>query len=268
MRKKRVPAEESTNHDRWLISYSDLITTLFAFFVVLFASSYQDKKTIQGLSQAIHVGFQDLGAFSGGASSVTAAHPDAKPAQTNPDPTSQDTASQQASPHKDGPATGPAVNVADLQKQLDAAIGQEIKNHEIDTRVTPEGFVVSLKELGFFKSGQATLMPGAAEKIQRVAKVLAKNGLDLRVEGHSDNQPIHTAQFRSNWELSTARAMAVMLLLVDDSGFDPRKISIAGYGQYRPLADNVTPEGRGTNRRVDLVVVASVPSPPHPATTK
>ena len=134
----------------------------------------------------------------------------------------------------------------------------------MDTRVTPEGFVISLKELGFLASGQATLMPGAAEKIQRVARVLAKNGLDLRVEGHSDNQPIHTAQFQSNWELSTARAMAVMQLLVNNSGFDPGKISIAGYGQYRPLADNSTPEGRGTNRRVDLVVVASVPSPAHP----
>jgi chemotaxis protein MotB len=80
------------------------------------------------------------------------------------------------------------------------------------------------------------------------------------VEGHSDDQPIHTAQFRSNWELSTARAMAVLMLLVDDSGIDPRKVSIAGYGQYRPVADNSTPEGRQLNRRVDLVVVgASMP---------
>jgi flagellar motor protein MotB len=90
-------------------------------------------------------------------------------------------------------------------------------------RITPEGFVISLNELGFFNSGQAVLLPGAAQKIQRIAKVLSSHGLDLRVEGHSDNQPIHTAEFRSNWELSTARAMNVMSLLVDSSGFDPGK---------------------------------------------
>ena len=117
--------------------------------------------------------------------------------------------------------------------------------------------MISLKELGFFNSGQAVLLPGAAAKIERIAQVLTQHGLDLRVEGHSDNQPIHNAQFRSNWELSTARAMAVVQLLVDDAGFDPRKISVAGYGQYRPIADDATPEGRRMNRRVDLVVVAA-----------
>ena len=82
------------------------------------------------------------------------------------------------------------------------------------------------------------------------------------MEGNSDNVPIHTAEFRSNWELSTARAMAVMQLMVDDAGFDPSKISVLGYGQYRPVADNATPDGRRMNRRVDLVVVAT--RPPHP----
>ena len=104
-------------------------------------------------------------------------------------------------------------------------------------------------------------MPGASGKIRRIATVLTQHGLDLRVEGHSDDQPIHTAQFRSNWELSTARAMAVLMLLVDESGMDPTKISVAGYGQYRPIADNSTPEGRQMNRRVDLVVVAPGLSP-------
>ena len=115
--------------------------------------------------------------------------------------------------------------------------------------------MISLKELGFFNSGQAVLLPGAAEKIGRIAQVLAKPGLELRVQGHSDDQPIHTAQFRSNWELSTARAMTVLELLVDETGFDPTKIAAAEYGQYRPVADNATPEGRRMNRRVDLIVV-------------
>jgi chemotaxis protein MotB len=253
--RRRRPADEPVHHDRWLVSYSDFITLLFAFFVVLFASSYRDKQTLQKISQAIHVGFQQMGAFSGGASTSGVAYPNLRP-----DPSSY--TPQVLHPHTGSdPSAAAGVNIVELRQQLQTAIGQELKNHEVDTRVTPEGFVISLKELGFFNSGQAVLLPGAAAKIERIAQVLTQHGLDLRVEGHSDNQPIHNAQFRSNWELSTARAMAVVQLLVDDAGFDPRKISVAGYGQYRPIADDATPEGRRMNRRVDLVVVAATTPP-------
>jgi chemotaxis protein MotB len=153
------------------------------------------------------------------------------------------------------------VDLIELRRQLEGAMGAELKNHEVDLRVTPEGFVISLHELGFFDSGQAVLLPGAAEKIERIARILDQRGLDLRVEGHSDNQPIHNAQFASNWELSTARAMTVLLLLVDQAGYDPSKVSISGYAQYRPLADDSTPEGRRQNRRVDLVVVGNALAP-------
>ena len=251
-RRRRRPAEEPANHDRWLISYSDFITLLFAFFVVLFSSSYRDKQTIKKLSEAIHIGFQQMGAFSGGQSQTGVAYPNlSAPSPANPTQAIKNSAASAAS----------AVDIVQLRQQLEGAIGQELKNHEVDTRVTPEGFVISLKELGFFNSGQAVLLPGAAEKIARIASVLAQHGLELRVEGHTDNQPIHTAQFNSNWELSTARALAVMQHLVDDSGFDPKKISVAGYGEYRPVADDSTPEGRRMNRRVDLVVVSATPRP-------
>jgi chemotaxis protein MotB len=256
MRPRRTRhVEEPANHDRWLVSYSDFITLLFAFFVVLFASSYRDSQTVKKLSEAIHIGFQQLGAFSGGASVSGAAYPSLPPDPSTYTPRVHHPTISNAS-------AASAVNIMELQRELEAAIGQELRNHEVVMRVTPEGFVISLNELGFFNSGQAVLLPGAATKIQRIARVLSLHGLDLRVEGHSDNVPIHTAQFRSNWELSTARAMAVMVLLVDDSGFDPAKISVAGYGQYRPVADNATPDGRRLNRRVDLVVVATTPLQP------
>ena len=147
------------------------------------------------------------------------------------------------------------MDIFELRRQLDAEMGKELKNHEVAIEVTPEGFVISLKELGFFNSGQAVLLPGAANKIKRIAKILSEPGLELRVEGHSDDQPILTAQFRSNWELSSARAMTVLLLLVDEDGFDPKKISASGFGQYRPVADNASADGRRINRRVDFVVV-------------
>lgn len=249
-RRNRHP-EEPASHERWLVSYSDFVTLLFAFFVVLFASSYRDNQKIHKLSQAIHVGFQQMGAFSGGEEAHGVAYPDLPP-----DPSTY-TPLVHHPPPPPAPAAEASDDVMQLRRQLEGAIGQELKDHQVVMRVTPEGFVISLNELGFFDSGQAVLLPGAAGKIERIANVLSLHGLDLRVEGNSDDQPIHTAQFSSNWDLSTARAMAVMRLLVDKAGFDPKKISIAAYGQYRPVADNGTPEGRRQNRRVDLVVVSA-----------
>jgi chemotaxis protein MotB len=257
MRRRKYISEETVSHDRWLVSYADFITLLFAFFVVLFASAYRDKQTIIRVSQAVHNGFQALGAFPGGSqqkaiaySGLTVESPESAPPGLN---------------KKDGAGprpAAPAVDLLELRRQLQAVMGNELKNHEIEMSFTPEGFVISLKELGFFNSGHADLLPGAAEKIERIARILSKHGLELRVEGHSDNQPIHNAQFRSNWELSTARAMSVLQILVDGAAYDPKKISVAGYGQYRPIADDATPDGRRMNRRVDLVVLGA--TPPHP----
>jgi len=250
--RSRRDLAEAVNHDRWLISYADFMTLLFAFFVVLFAATYRDNQSIRKLARAIHNGFQTMGAFTadengnGGAYSTETPNADDNTSRVQNDKTAINPAS-----------AGSVADMLQLRRQLEAAMGQELQNHEVVLQVTPEGFVISLKELGFFNSGQAELLPGASEKIERIAKVLSKPGLEIRVEGHSDNQPIHNDQFRSNWELSTARAMAVLRLLVDDAGFDPRKLSASGYGEYRPVADNGTPEGRRMNRRVDLVVVQS-----------
>jgi chemotaxis protein MotB len=254
--RRRREAEEHTNHERWLVSYSDFVTLLFAFFVVLFATAYRDNQAMIRLSSAIHNGFQTLGAFSGGTDQRPIAYFPAPgtPADHAPRPNDPETVGARG-------ATSSPVDLIELRRQLEGAMGAELKNHEVDLRVTPEGFVISLHELGFLDSGQAVLLPGAAEKIERIARILDQRGLDLRVEGHSDNQPIHNAQFASNWELSTARAMTVLLLLVDQAGYDPSKVSISGYAQYRPLADDSTPEGRRQNRRVDLVVVGNALAP-------
>lgn len=249
---------ESISHERWLISYSDFVTLLFAFFVVLFAATYRDNQVIRRLSRAIHNGFQTLGAFStdesanvGPYESLASNPDDRTPRLSNVD--------QEQRPA----SVGSAIDMMALKKELETAIGRELADQEIVMQVTPEGFVISLKELGFFNSGQADLLPGADLKIERIAKVLARPGLEIRVEGHTDNQPIHTPQFRSNWELSSARAMTVLLLLVDKGSFEPAKISAAGFGEYRPVADNLTPSGRKANRRVDLVVVQSAPQKLH-----
>ena len=236
---------DAANHDRWLVSYSDFVTLLFAFFVVLFASAHRDNLAIVKVSRSIHSGFQNLGAFSeipGEPHSPPAPHLGASP-PAHPEPV--------ASPPVKLPNH---AELEALNEQLHAAMGVELQNHQVEIRSTAEGIVVSLKELGFFNSGQAALLPGAAQKIQRIAAILQQHRLNVRIEGHSDDQPIHSAQFRSNWELSTARAMTVLSILVDGAGYDPARVSVAGYGQYHPLADNATAEGRRMNRRVDLVI--------------
>jgi chemotaxis protein MotB len=220
------------------------MTLLFALFVVLFASSHHSKETIHKVSSAVKDGFQELGAFPGSA------------ALGKELPSAADSGSATTAPAE----MNFGFDVRELQRKLTQALGKEIARQEVELRMTPEGFVISLHELGFFDSGEAGLKPGASEKIRQIAIVLMQYGLDMRVEGHSDDVPIHNDAFNSNWDLSTARAMAVAMMLLNDSGFDPRRMSIAGYSQYHPVASNDTVEGRKANRRVDIVVVYSTRS--------
>ena len=239
LRRQASVSQVSTTHDRWLVSYADFMTLLFAFFVVLFATSRHNNQALERLAKAIHSGFSNLGALP------TAAAP---PPPANARPRN---GAAQLFPGADDP------EMAALGQQLKSVLGNSIATGEIAVQQTPDGLVISLRELGFFNSGEAVLLPGAAEKVERVGAILMRHGLTLRVEGHSDDQPIHNASFRSNWELSAARAMTVLLLLVDDAHYDPTRLSMGGYGPYRPVASNATPEGRRLNRRVDLVVVSS-----------
>jgi len=241
MRRRRRSAEHE-HHERWLVSYADFMTLLFALFVVLFASAYHDKKAIQRVSSAVRSGFQEMGSFSDSTKLSDT---------SNNDPSKANTAMTPMENGNDG------VDVAELQRKLNKALGKEIERQEVVLRMTPEGFVISLHELGFFDSGEARLLPGASDKIKQIASVLMQYGLDMRVEGHSDDIPIHNAAFNSNWDLSTARATAVAMMLLNESSFDPRRLSIAGYAQYHPAARNDTAEGRRANRRVDIVILCA-----------
>jgi chemotaxis protein MotB len=112
-----------------------------------------------------------------------------------------------------------------------------------------------MREFGFFDSGSGTLRPAAVPTLDRIASLLAVRTYQLRIEGHTDNVPIHTPQISSNWELSTARATDLVRLLVVRYGFDPSRLAAAGYAQYHPIASNETEQGRALNRRVDIVIL-------------
>ena len=237
--------QQLISQDRWLVSYADLMTLLFALFVVLFAASHHSTDALGKLSGAIHSGFsgpQTTARQPGAAANSMPAHVQAAT-----------------------PAPAPLPNLDALAAQLHGVLGQSIDKHEVTLMQTPEGLVISFEELGFFHTGEANLLSGQAAQIIATGAILQQHDLALRVEGHSDDQPIHNAVFASNWELSAARAMTVLLLLVDQAHYDPVRISMAGYGPYRPVASNTTAEGRQKNRRVDLVVLrAPVTGPASP----
>jgi chemotaxis protein MotB len=122
-----------------------------------------------------------------------------------------------------------------------------------------DGLVISLREAGFFESGSAQMKQASAPAFDRIAALLRKRKCRLRIEGHTDNIPIHNAKFSSNWELSTSRATEIVRLLIVRDGFDAYHLSAAGYAEYHPAASNGTAEGRGQNRRVDIVILSEGP---------
>lgn len=264
MSKKRHP--EHVNHERWLVSYADFITLLFAFFVVLYASSQVDKRKVGKLSLAIQVAFQELGVFPASTTQI--------PLDTNePMPFSKVQAIENvkhnaaigriASPPEDSlAASSEETDLTTLQNQLSEALHHEIALHEVTLHRETDGLVISLQEFGFFDSGSATIKPESLAALDRIASILAIRTYNLRIEGHTDNIPIHTARIVSNWELSTARATELVRLLIIRHRIAPERLSAAGYAQYHPVASNLTAQGRAQNRRVDIVILGTASKAP------
>jgi chemotaxis protein MotB len=234
-RKKKHP--EHVNHERWLISYADFITLLFAFFVVMFAVSQVDSKKVgrftESFSKAVGIDmFPQPGRGLLPASEGTSLDP------------------ENAGPAK--PATALPEELANLQNALvGAPPGDNVEHLQVIARRNE--LVLRLADNLLFDSGDDALKEPAAKVVARIAAELEKRNVNVRVEGHTDDRPIKNARFRSNWDLSTARATAVVARLADN-GIAPARLSAAGYGEFHPLAPNATDDGRKQNRRVDLVV--------------
>jgi len=142
-----------------------------------------------------------------------------------------------------------------IQRDLSQSLSEQVASHAVSIQMGREGLVISLREAGFFNSGSADPKPAALPTLRAIAAQLVQEPYDLRVEGHTDNQPIHTAQFDSNWELSAGRATKIARILLEIGAIPPERLSAAGYGEFHPVASNSTAEGRAANRRVDLVVM-------------
>ncbi len=141
--------------------------------------------------------------------------------------------------------------------ELEDKLKQEIGDNEVKVEMLDRGLVITFVAEVLFDSGKAKLKSDALEKLSKVSSVLSTtvNDLSIGIEGHTDNQPIKFSNWKSNWELSTARAISVLHYLIDSESIEPSRLSATGYGEYRPVASNDTPEGRQKNRRVELVIL-------------
>jgi chemotaxis protein MotB len=236
----RVPRSR-VGHDRWLVSYADFITLLFAFFVVLYAFARADQKKQVQVVQAIGSAFRSMGAFS----------------NSNQTTSAQD-AAQPANPAMDEKLLTPMQVKDDLNRirhDLALTLAKQIAANTVSLEMGRDGLVISLREAGFFDSGSATPKAEALPTLRQIADRLSATPFDLRIEGHTDNVPIHNAEFDSNWELSSARATHIARLFLEMKTIPPDRLSAAGYAEFHPVASNDTAPGRAENRRVDLVVL-------------
>jgi chemotaxis protein MotB len=227
------------NHERWLISYADFITLLFAFFVVMFAVSQSDKSKPKDVSASVKRAIE-----GGGVSSTLRSALQHEPAPKPPSP-----GAPPVEPSRPAYDLLPSFNY--LSKQLE----KEIESGKLKITVEERGIVISLRERAFFPSGEELVDPAAYDPIEKIATLLSNLPNPVRLEGHTDSKPIHTSRFRNNWELSSARAIAVLLLLEKRYGLPSSRFAVAGYADNAPVAANDSDEGRAQNRRVDIVIL-------------
>ncbi len=253
-KKKKHP--EHVNHERWLVSYADFITLLFAFFVVMFAASNTDKKKAGQVAHSVQSAFSELAIFTPSGKTVPLTDDGGLPSSTKSvvgDVHGTFDATEVMPGAKEGKQS--YRSIPEVEAQLKSELKEQLENKSVRVSESERGLTISLSEAGFFASGSAVMQPKGTDVLDKIVAQLQTMSNSLRIEGHTDNTPIHTAQFPSNWELSTARASNVLHYLID-AKVDPARMSPAGYGEYRPVASNTTVEGRAENRRVDLVILS------------
>lgn len=226
-----------------------------------YASSQVDQRKVGKLALAIQVAFQELGVFPASTTEIPLDPSEPMPFSTVQaiQNVSHSTELGRVAPATDG-RLGVASDEADLttlQVELQQALNKEISVRAVAMHRETEGLVISLREFGFFASGSANIKPESMAALHRIASILAVRNYKLRIEGHTDNVPIHTAEMPSNWELSTTRATELVRVLIVDHRFAPERLSAAGYAEFHPIASNLTAQGRAQNRRVDIVILDS-----------
>lgn len=254
MSRRRHDAEHAS-HDRWLVSYADFITLLFAFFVVLFASSQTDKAKAHAVSEAVS------DAFNQGA----AARKLVQILGGTVDEAGKGNAAIRGpgGSKLKGPSAARMLETAFAILSKD--LGAEIGSGSVQLRLTARGLVISLQQAAFFPSGEAILSPLARPSLEKVAEAVRDLPHQIRLEGHTDSLPISTTRFRTNWDLASARGAAVLELLETSFGISRQRMAVTAYADTVPLASNDSEEGRARNRRVDITILNEAASAHEPS---
>jgi chemotaxis protein MotB len=234
MSKKAPEAEKPENHERWIVSYADMVTLLFALFVVLYATSDANPQKLQAVHNSIDQAFS-IGVLQGsnGSSAVL----------------------------QNGGGITPSLaeiksnNLAALSETLSGFAQANNLEGKIQVRSDADSIIISLQDNLLFDSGSADLRPGSQDVLLQVANALQGLPNQMRIEGHTDNIPVNSPDFPTNWELSAARASRVLRFLRDQGGLTANKLFLAGFADTQPVASNDTPEGRALNRRADIVIL-------------
>lgn len=256
---RRNKAQPHGNHERWLVSYADFVTLLFAFFVMLYAHSKTNTVEAQRISQAFREAMEQ-GRVSQAISRMLKVGP-------GPNPVAPVVQVQQLAPparEDDIDAFAGAVDLMPSLHQLNDKLKKEISDGRLEIRMERRGLVISLREATLFPSGGESVEPSTLPMLEVIAREVRTHPNPIRMEGHTDSIPIRTARFRSNWELSAARAIAMLELYSQQFGMDRSRMSIGGFGDTAPVASNDTQEGRNRNRRVDIVVLNEVAAAQEP----
>ncbi|KAF0219383.1 MAG: chemotaxis protein [Geobacteraceae bacterium] len=246
--------EKEVNQERWLVSYADFITLLFAVFVTLYAMSQTDKQKVEQVIQSMRESFGYTKTGAGAKPTIIetsdmriipSLRPDILNAGKRPNQTTK------------GRTHAEEKDFKEIKAAIDAYLLKHGLQDKVSVDINRRGLVVSLKEAGFFDSGSAVVKQSSYPYLAKIVESLNTYTNSLRVEGHTDNVPISSPAFHSNWELSTTRATNIVHYMIDYYKFDPDTLSATGYGEHRPIVDNSTAEGRGKNRRVDIVMLST-----------
>lgn len=242
MRKIRQPGP---SHERWLVSYADFITLLFAFFVVMFATAQTDNAKTRAVAESVTRALQGGDSFKAAFDMLLGGTREAQGS----------IAKRPAPPGKKlSLGDNATLTLAELMPILTQALQQEIQSGRLSLRMTGRGLTISFTQTALFPSGEDEIAPDFYPTIQKIGEAMNKVKNPARAEGHTDSVPIHNSRFRSNWELSAARSIALVELLTK-YGVARERLSIAGYADTAPIEKNDTEEGRRKNRRVDIVLL-------------
>lgn len=264
---RRKAHEEHQNHEAWAIPYGDLITLLLAFFVVMYAVSSVNEGKYRVLADAMAEAFGgppkslkpvQVGRLQLGTTRADAETPTQLSARNAPTPPIQMRIRTPVEVRPSGPSPGEVKEREKLQKitdEVQKALGPLIEKNMVIVRRTESWVEIEIKTDILFASGSAQLDVHAVPVLEHLSEILAPYGNRIRIEGHTDNRPIASWQFPSNWELSAARASSVLRILTAH-GVDAHRLSVLGLADTRPKAGNDTPEGRNQNRRVTLVLLS------------